>query len=258
MGKRGPQPVAPEALYAFAHQLYWDLRRLSEGGLRWWADEKKYKQLAEEIDKAGAELSEQQKASCLEAVEEEIRTGCLREDPKKARLRELEDGLVFATEDLLHLGAAMEARIQKKIPGEPDVIDKLLRARTPERVRRICEDAFMRVNREVKPGVIREVLVQNWPIPLGSILPHYLARHAEEFVAAKKDPRFPRSSRPSNQLKQLWFLSRALAGAIYGVKTRTAINLVGSMRPDEMFHESRDGKPARKQRKAKQITTRRH
>lgn len=73
-----------------------------------------------------------------------------------------------------------------------------------------------------------------------------MSQFAEEFVEAKRDPRYPRSNRPSNQLKQLWFLSRALAGAVYGVKTRTAINLVGSMRPERVFHESRDGKPARK------------
>lgn len=71
-----------------------------------------------------------------------------------------------------------------------------------------------------------------------------LGQYACEFIAARKDTRFLRSTdRPTSRLKQLWFLSRALAGALYGVGTRTAMNLVGSMRPEQMFEESREGKP---------------
>ena len=86
----------------------------------------------------------------------------------------------------------------------------------------------------------------NWPIAAGSVLPMYLSQHAAEFIAAKHDKRFPLSDRPTSQLKQLWFLSRALAAALYGVKLRTAINLVGSKRPEEVFEESRAAKPLRK------------
>ena len=140
-----------------------------------------------------------------------------------------------------------------KFRAEPEVLETLLDPKTsPERVREICKGAFMTRTFEIEPGVTKDVEVPAWPIMVGSVLPGYLSEHAEEYVAALQDRRFPRcdvSRRPSNQLKQLWFLSRALAGAIYGVKTRTAINLVGSMRPEQVFHESREGKPARRQRK---------
>jgi len=82
--------------------------------------------------------------------------------------------------------------------------------------------------------------------------PHLPVQYAEQYVAALNDPRFPTcdtSKRSSTRLKQLWFLSRALAGAVFGVKPRTAINLVGSMRPEQVFQEARAGKPARKTRR---------
>jgi len=84
-----------------------------------------------------------------------------------------------------------------------------------------------------------------WPIDPSSMLPTYLSKHATTFVASKNDKRYPHSDRPSSRAKQLWFVSRSLAGAVYGVSIRTAINLVGSKRPDEMFEESRSGKPPR-------------
>src|SRR5205823_14793652 len=99
-----------------------------------------------------------------------------------------------------------------------------------------------------------------WPIAVGSTFPGYLSQHAEQYVAALRDARFPRcdvSSRPSTRLKQFWFLSRALAGALFEVRTRTAINLVGSLRPEQIFRQSREAKPSRK-RKPKHIMTRRH
>jgi hypothetical protein len=42
-----------------------------------------------------------------------------------------------------------------------------------------------------------------------------------------------------------------LAGALYGVSTRTAINLVGSLRPEETAERSRFGKPERKRMRRK-------
>ena len=140
-----------------------------------------------------------------------------------------------------------EATRQLKVRGEPEVITQLLTAETPDQVREICKDAFAQVTCEIAPGVFKELTLPNWPIPAGSPLPRYLSEYASEFIAGRKDPRFPQSTdRPTSALKQLWFLSRALAGALYGVRTRTAINLVGSMRPEQIFEESRDGKPTRK------------
>src|SRR5713226_7987796 len=101
----------------------------------------------------------------------------------------------------------------------------------------------MMVESRIQPG--RMIEVSAWPIAAGSVLPAYLAQHAAEFIAAKSDARFPRSDRPSTKLKQLWFLSRALAGAVFGVRTRTAINLVGAKNPERIFREARAGKGER-------------
>jgi hypothetical protein len=145
----------------------------------------------------------------------------------------LEDGGLLVTRGWAERIAVEESTKTVRIPGEPDVFQELVNAETPEAVGKICKDA------------------PNWPISSLGILPFHLEQHAEEFIAAKNDPRFPKSNRPTSRLKQFWFLSRALAGAMFGVKTRTAINLVGSKTPDLIFDESRFGKPARKHKKVK-------
>ena len=231
MGTRGPKPLDPGTLYAFAHQLYWDFRRLAEGSHRWRFDEQEYKRLLNESD--GVQLSEEQRASVTQCVAEEILADRLKETEKDERIRALEQSTLEMTHEWRRVQAGREARKQLRIPGEPDVLESLIRAGDAEQVIKICEDA------------------PNWPISPGSVLPTYLSQHASVFVAATKDSRFPRSDRPTSQLKQLWFLSRALAGAIFEVKTRTAINLVGSNRPEQIFEGSRSGKPARKKRRKK-------
>ncbi len=244
-----PKRVDPQNLYAFAHLFYSDLRRLAEGSYRWRFNQEKYKRLLAEIERT--QLSDEKESSVKHHVEKETRAGRLKEEEKQSRLRDEEDGLLRATHQWHRIEAADEASELVKIPGEPDVLRALLRARTPKQVRRICKDAFVTREVEVEPGRTESILVPNWPLSSGSVLPSRLSRHAEEFVAALRDRRFPRSDRPSNQLKQLWFLSRALAGALFGINARTAINLVGSRRPEQMFEESRAGKPVRRKRRKK-------
>jgi len=130
--------------------------------------------------------------------------------------------------------------------GEPETIDKLLRAKTPDRIRRLCAEAFLPPH-EFKDdyGNVLTVPQPNWPISGESKLPTFLSEHAEQFIEARKDPRFPKSGRPSSRLKQLWFLSRALAGAVHGIATRTAINQIGSVRPDEAVQVSKITKRTR-------------
>jgi len=244
-----PRQVDPQTLYTFAHQLYWDLRRLAEGSYRWRFNEEKYNRLLAGVERT--QLSDEQKSSVKQLVDKEIRAGRWKEEEKQSRLRDEEDALLRATREWHRLEAADEARELVKIPGEPDVLKALLRARAPKQVRRICQDAFVTREVEVEPGRTRSIVVPNWPLSMGSVLPSHLSRHAEEFVAALRDRRYPRSDRPSNRLKQLWFLSRALAGAIFGIKVRTAINLVGSRRPEHIFEASRAGKPVRRKRRKK-------
>lgn len=193
MGAGRPTKAHPESLYAFAHQIYWDFRRLAEGGNRYWFDQKKYKVLSQEIKGDG--------------------------------------NLDLPTLDFYKREAITASQTRLKIPGEPGVVERLLEADTPEVIRELCKDA------------------PNWPTSSLGILHFHLTEHAQAFIAAKNDHRFPRSARPSTRLKQFWFIARAVAGAVFGVEVRTAINLVGSKRPEQLFHESRDGKPARRQRK---------
>jgi len=86
--------------------------------------------------------------------------------------------------------AGREATRQLKVPGEPEVITKLLEAETPDQVREVCKDAFAQVNCEIAPGVFKELTLPNWPITVGSVLPRYLTEYASEFLAAKSDFRF--------------------------------------------------------------------
>ncbi len=246
-----PKKVELQELYFFAQDFYRQFRGVMEGGFRWKFDEEEYNRLVAEIDGQKIQLSGDQNLAIVRGVLKEIQQGRLPEAQEEARLRDLAADNRFVTRDWLHRQASEEARKQVRVPGRPEVMKALLQARTPEEVRTICEDAF--VSRTIQIGdITKEVRMPNWPIPVGSPLPRYLSEYASEFLAAKSDPRFPKSTtRPSSQLKQLWFLSRALAGALYGVRTRTAINLVGSMRPEQLFKESRDGKPARKRMRAR-------
>ena len=239
-----PQKADPGNMYAFAHQFYWDFRRLAEGTRRWRFDAKKYQQLTEGLD--GTELiDDADRAHHQQIVDEEIRTGRLEPSRREEIIRVFEDSDRLIRRMSYEQEAAAEAEKEIRVPGEEDVIRRLLeRNTTPEQIRELCKGAFM-----IRMFMGREIEVSAWPLPHGSPLPSYLSQYAEQFVAALRDPRFPTcdvSTRPSTRLKQFWFLSRALAGALYGVSSRTAINLVGSLRPEETAERSRFGKPERK------------
>ncbi len=247
-----PQEADPGSLYALAGQFYWDFRRLSEGTARWLTDTEKYRELEKQALGVQIDLTEDQKARAREVTEEEIVKGLLREEDRENRIRAIEEIQRFATRDTLLRDAAEQSRKRLKVPGEQEVIELLLNRKiTREQIHDLCKHAVMTRKNVIDGFGPREIEVSAWPIPAGSSFPGYLSQYAEQYVAALNDPRFPRcdvSIRPSTRLKQFWFLSRALAGAVFGVATRTAINLVGSMRPEQMFHELRNGKPARKQK----------
>jgi hypothetical protein len=249
MGAGRPSKADPGSLYVFAHQFYWHFRLLADGKARWRFDEEKFQQLTEGLEDI-ALVDDEDRKRHQQIVDEEIRTGRLEASRREERLVDIADSELLVRRESYRREATQEARIKIKVPGEPDVIKLLLDPNTiPEQVREICKEALMIRTLEVAPGVMKDVEVPAWPIPVGSPLPTYLSQYAEQYVEALRDPRFPRcdiSIRPSNRLKQFWFLSRALAGAVFGVTTRTAINLVGSLRPEEIFEESRDAKPARK------------
>jgi hypothetical protein len=226
--------VEPGRLYTCAQDFYWDFRTLVEGNVRFVVDRQEQQRQLWDADNTPIPIHEANVRSFNVTIDEEIKTGRLDVSQRKKRYRELESEYVSHTRDWLR-GMARDIPQQKEIrvPGEPDALRELLEAQTPERIHQLCDDA------------------QNWPLHLGSLLPSYLSRYAEQFIKAKEDRRFPRSNRPSSELKQLWFLSRALAGASFGESTRTAINLVGSMRPEQIFAQSGAAKPKRKRRRQK-------
>jgi hypothetical protein len=236
-------------LYTFAHQFYWDFRRLAGGSQRAWFDGRAYKQLETAIEQADLDPTDRQNARIQEVLEEEIQSGRVKPTQRDTGLEQARESQGAVNRLSLRRRAAEVATTTKRIPGDLAVLDALLKADTPERVREICNDAYATTTLEVEPGVIREVPTMNWPLPYGSMLPLYLSQYAAEFLTAKDDARYPKSVRPSSRLRQLWFLSRALAGAVFGVSTRTAINLVGSTRPEETFEDSRGAKPARRKRR---------
>ena len=236
-------------MYAFAHQFYWDFRRLAEGTSRRRFDEKKYKQLTKELQ--GIQLiDDEDRARYRQIVDEEIRTERLKPSRREESIRNFEDSDLLVRRMSYYQEASAKAEKEIRVPGQEDVISVLLdRNTTPEKIRSLCKKAFM-----TRTFMGREIEVLAWPLPPGSPLPSYLSQYAEQFVGALRDPRFPTcdvSTRPSTRLKQFWFLSRALAGALYGVSTRTAINLVGSLRPEETAERSRFGKPERKRLRSK-------
>ena len=244
-----PQQADPGTLYTWAHLFYWDFRRLSEGRSRWRFDPKKYQELMESVDEMEF-ISDEDSLRHEGIVDEEIRTGRLDPSQRESRIRLISDSENIVRREWLRREAHEQALRELKVPGEEDVIRALLDPQTtPGQVRELCGESLMKI--EYKG---RKIEVPAWPIAVGSSLPTYMAQYAEQYVAALSDPRFPRAStfqRPSTRLKQFWFLSRALAGALYGVSTRTAINLVGSLRPEETAERSRFGKPERKRMRRK-------
>lgn len=204
----------------------------------------RYERLTNDVE--AMKLTKEQLSLTEREVLQGIRRGWLAASDKEQRLNEIREDLLFDIKFANQNQAAKQARSMIRVPAKTDVIEELLRADTPEKIKQICSDAFTTRRVEVEPGVEIDIPFSNWPISSESVLPKYLAQHAKEFIDAKNDRRFPRSSRPTNRLKQLWFMARALAGAVLGIKTRTAINLVGSMRPEEMFHRTREGKSKRK------------
>jgi len=255
MGAGRPRQVDPGTLYAFAHQFYWDLKTIDEGLFRIHRNRKLMAELEREAE--ATKLTEEQSRALDECVEDEVRRGITSEGQKEQRLTLLQGDLLADIKFGKLKEASEISSEQKRVPGEPDIIDSLLAAEAPEAVKKICEDAFTTRVLNLAPevlsnlGIAKEQRVPNWPISAGSTLPMYLSQFAPEFIAAKNDKRFPKSPRPTNRLKQLWFLSRALAGALYGIKTRTAINLIGSRRPDQMAEFSKGKRKTKRTRRRK-------
>ena len=243
-----PKRIDRRRLFTIAESLYWEFRTFIDGNVRWETDAEQYEELIRQVTRGPIPVDDNNRRSFRLTVEDEIRSGRLPEELREQRLRELDLDYRVRTRAWMKRNIIADKEID--IPGQPEVLGTLLHARTAAEVRKLCEDAYVYQRTEIQPGVFANRRIPKWPInEVSSPLPYYLGRYAEQFIEAKRGPKYPRSKRPSTLLKQLWFLSRALAGAAYGESPRTSINLVGSKRPEEIFEESSAAKPKRKKRK---------
>jgi hypothetical protein len=102
------------------------------------------------------------------------------------------------------------------LPAEPDTVIALLEARTEKEIRAIRRNSA-------------------WMAKQPASYLTFLPKIAKQFLHAKDDPHYPSSERLSSIDKKFWFLARALAGAIYGLSPRRAINIIGPGQPGEIF-----------------------
>src|SRR5437867_10315248 len=106
-----PKIADPGALYGFAHQFYWDFRRIAEGTPRWRVNRAKQEQLEAELDrKTDAELQAEMRQQREREVQYEIRQGVLKEDKREDRLRELENANIPVVRDWLRRCIADDTR----------------------------------------------------------------------------------------------------------------------------------------------------
>ena len=102
--------------------------------------------------------------------------------------------------------------------AEHDLWDRLLQATTAEEVKAVCGAS------------------PYWLNPArGAILFHRaLADNADRFLAAKHDPRWPRSHRPTSQGRKIRFLARSMAGICTGLSIRTAQDLLAKKEKEKL------------------------
>jgi hypothetical protein len=219
-------------LYGYAQHFYWDLKSLQEGpGWRAFVNRKERDRLMEEVEK-NLRSTPDEIAEWGKLVDERIHKWNLPPTGRDSWLERIKEEIEEHRRLAFEAAAWEDSQKWVKVPGETEVIEKLLNASTPTQIRNLCEDAFVSV-RETVDGEVIDVIRLNWPISGASKLPSALSQYASAIIEATNHPKFPKSGRPKSRLKQLWFLSRALAAAVHGVRTSTVIKHIGSVRPDE-------------------------
>ena len=95
---------------------------------------------------------------------------------------------------------------------------RLLQATTLEEVRAVCNASEFWLN----------------PKRGGTLFHHALSHRAEEFLAAKRDPRWPKTNRPTSQGRRIRFLARSMAGISMGISIRTAQDLLAKKEKEKL------------------------
>lgn len=134
-------------LYAFANDFYWDLRRLDEGRPYMRIDRARFETIEREVDKRlerGRKLRvfAHQHDAIRRLVDDEIQDGRLEPTNREQRVRALVENQQHLNRHWFLRVKAEESTTVEQIPGKPAVVDALLEARTADRIRKICADAF--------------------------------------------------------------------------------------------------------------------
>jgi hypothetical protein len=231
MAKRGPKPVAPDDLYQTACGFYAEFRELA-GLLPHWSFDRDSN---EALKKLTRELINYDRTK-FEQREEMIRSGRLTPAAREQKLQQLKKDIEYAKRERT-LNFAYDASGKTTKGGaNPDVVQALLAATIPQRIREICETQLG--SEMVKVFNPRTTKTQGQPIAVRSHFYETLWHQAGRFIAAKNHTKFPNGRpRKSTLLEQLWFLSRAIAAAAHNRAINTVLNL-GLKRPDHELAES--------------------
>ncbi len=234
-----PRTADPTLLYRVASHLYWELKMANDGAERIAVNHEKQRQLERELK---SQLNQSDIEEIKAAIDRQIQVGWLPESERETRIRIQKEDLDFELQFSASNAARRRSEITIRVPGVPQLIDAMFRATAANQFKKICADGF-------GTGKAGDRSEPTWQVSTGSLLPSALQRHASQFIKAKASSKSPKSSRETSRLKQIWFLSRALAAAEQGISTRTAINLLGSVRPDEVQDPTRLTKRPRRPKK---------
>lgn len=231
MGKRGPRPVGTAALRTWA-QLWQKSFRYLRDGLG--------EGTIETLDPDYMALKREQigpnhyRIKPVKGFEPEFPTGEIRFG-SSGRLRrtwadvpDSERREISTPVDLVRL------RIPA-IPPDGSTYSQLLRAKTIRRVRTVCKRSrywqTLKAKRcrflyRIKNQDERMRAHQELTNLAGMIFPRLqdIYNHADKFLLAKADRRFPASKRPTSDERRLRFLARAMAGVNLRRSLRTALD----------------------------------
>jgi hypothetical protein len=231
VGLRGPTGVDKRTLRLFANLYYQDFLALAEGRIHKGLN---YEQLHDDFDRLkGLRLSTDDLEKACGKADREIQEGRVGADKREMIANDFTYIHYMSVDATLRAQAVENARVDTQLPEMCGVLQRLEGAKTPEDVGAICKEAFRIDRQEVRAGELKEISIAVWPIEPDSQFPIYLSIHAQQFLEAKNKPKFPKSDRPSSRRKRIWFYACALAAAVQGLKTRTAINLLGQNPPEQ-------------------------
>lgn len=218
MGKRGPKGVPEDELTELAREIYWRFASFQKSQVSF--DRGRYKAEKEKFLESFAplKLSERHEIAREIAKHQASLTGdALQKEIENSKSR------VIAGARLRQFEHAYKVSRRRRKISYGNILDGLLTLRSAAQVRRFCDEQFKPDQMAVVDPLGEDEVTY---IKLRDPLAELLTFHAEAFISALRDNRFPKSSRKSSRKKRLWFLARVLAGAKYGLKARTAIDRI--------------------------------